>query len=100
VSRRRHEIGIRTALGAMPRQVLSLIVWQGMRLVLIGAALGILCSIALTRFMSTLLFGVGSTDPLTFSCVAILLALAAFAACFAPARRAMRVDPMIALRYE
>jgi predicted permease len=100
VSRRRHEIGIRMALGALPRQVLNLIVWQGMRLVLIGTALGILASVALTQFISSLLFGVQSTDPLTFLCVAFLLACAALAACYAPARRAMRVDPMVALRYE
>jgi len=100
VSRRRHEIGIRMALGALPRQILALIVWQGMRLVLIGTVLGILASIALTRLMSTLLYGVEPTDPLTFACVAILLAGAALAACYAPARRAMRLDPMTALRYE
>jgi len=68
--------------------------------VLIGAVLGICASIALTRFMSTLLFGVDSTDPLTLAGVVLLLAVAALAACYAPARRAMRVDPMIALRYE
>jgi len=100
VSRRRHEIGIRMALGALPREILTLIVWQGMKLVLIGAVLGICASIALTRFMSTLLFGVDSTDPLTLAGVVLLLAVAALAACYAPARRAMRVDPMIALRYE
>jgi len=100
VSRRRHEIGIRMALGALPRQILNLIVWQGMRLVLIGTVLGILASIALTQFMSTLLFGVQAADPLTFLCVAVLLACTALAACCAPARRAMRIDPMIALRYE
>ena len=100
VSRRRHEIGIRMALGALPRQILNLIVWQGMRLVLVGTVIGILASIALTRFMSALLYGVEATDPLTFACVAILLAAAALTACYAPARRAMRVDPMTALRYE
>ena len=100
VSRRRHEIGIRMALGALPRQILKLIIWQGMRLVFIGTALGILASIAVTQFMSSLLFGVQATDPLTFLCVALLLAGAALAACYAPARRAMRVDPMVALRYE
>jgi predicted permease len=100
VSRRRHEIGVRMALGALPRQIVELVVWQGMRLVLMGTVLGIAASIALTRFMSTLLYGVEATDPLTFACVAILLPSAALAACYAPARRAMRVDPVTALRYE
>ena len=77
-----------------------MIVWQGMRLVLVGTALGILASIALTRLMASLLFGVAPGDPLTFVCVALLIAVAALAACWAPARRAMRVDPMVALRYD
>jgi putative ABC transport system permease protein len=100
VSRRRHEIGVRLALGALPRQILALIVWQGMRLVLVGTAIGILAAVALTRFMSTMLFGVNSTDPLTFACVALLLAAVALAASYVPARRATEVDPMIALRHE
>ena len=100
VSRRTHEIGIRVALGAQPREILSLVVWQGMRLVLVGATLGIFAAAILTRFMTSLLFGVEPTDPLTFGCVAVLLACAALAACWIPARRAMRVDPMTALRYE
>lgn len=99
-SRRTHEIGIRVALGAQRKQIFSLIVWQGMRLVLVGTALGILAAAMLTRFMASLLFGVEPTDPLTFGCVAVLLACAALAACWIPARRAMRVDPMTALRYE
>jgi ABC-type antimicrobial peptide transport system permease subunit len=88
------------ALGALPRQILALIVWQGMRLVLVGTAIGILAAVALTRFMSTMLFGVNSTDPLTFACVALLLAAVALAASYVPARRATEVDPMIALRHE
>ena len=100
VSRRQHEIGIRMALGALPRQILNLIIWQGMRLVLIGTSIGIIAAVALTRFMSALLFGIDSTDPFTFACVALLLAIVALAACYIPARRAMRVDPMVALRYE
>ena len=100
VSRRQHEIGIRMALGALPRQILNLIIWQGMRLVLIGTLIGMIAAVALTRFMSALLFGIDSTDPFTFACVALLLAIVALAACYIPARRAMRVDPMVALRYE
>jgi len=100
VSRRRHEIGIRIALGALPRQILQLIVWQGMRLVLFGMLLGVLASLALTRIMSSLLFGVNSADWLTFACVTLLLVAVALASCCIPARRAMRVDPMVALRYE
>ena len=100
VSRRQHEIGIRMALGALPWQILNLIIWQGMRLVIIGTLIGSIAAIALTRFMSALLFGINSTDPFTFACVALLLAIVALAACYIPARRAMRVDPMVALRYE
>lgn len=100
VSRRSHEIGIRMALGAHPENILRLIVWQGMRLVLTGIALGVLAAIAMTRLMASLLHGVSSTDPLTFASVAILLTLVALGACSIPARRAMRVDPMAALRSE
>ncbi|HXW56348.1 MAG TPA: ABC transporter permease [Candidatus Cybelea sp.] len=100
VTRRRHEIGIRMALGAHPGQVLELIVWQGMRLVLVGAGIGVAASLGLTRFLSTLLFGIHPDDPLTLACVPLLLAVAALAACYAPARRATRIDPMLALRHE
>ncbi len=100
VGRRTHEIGIRLALGAERRQILHLIARQGMRLVAIGLALGLLASFLLTRLMASLLFGVSATDPMTFGGVAILLVLVALAACFVPARRAMRVDPMDALRHE
>jgi putative ABC transport system permease protein len=100
VSQRTREIGIRVALGAQRRDVLKLIIGQGMALALAGVALGIAGSIALTRIMSGLLFGVSATDPATFAAIALLLAAVALLACFLPARRAMKVDPMIALRYE
>ncbi|HLJ40190.1 MAG TPA: FtsX-like permease family protein, partial [Candidatus Acidoferrales bacterium] len=100
VAQRTHEIGIRLALGAQRRSVLRLVVGQGLKLACIGIVIGIAAAFALTRLMSSLLFGVSATDPLTFACVAILLVLVAMLACYIPARRAMRVDPMIALRYE
>jgi predicted permease len=100
VSQRTHEIGIRIALGALPGDIVSLVVGKGMRLVLISLAIGLFASLLATRVMSSLLFGVSATDPLTFFAVALLLAAAALAACYLPARRAMRVDPMVALRYE
>jgi len=100
VSRRTHEISVRMALGAHPRDVLRLVVRQGMKLVFTGLMLGIVVSVALTRFMSALLFQVSAIDPLTFTGVAVLLLLVALAACYIPARRAMQVDPMVALRHE
>jgi len=100
VEQRTHEMGIRMALGARPVEVLRMVVGQGMGLAVIGLVVGVVASLGSTRLMSSLLFGVRATDPLTFAGVAILLALVALAACYVPARRAMNLDPMAALRHE
>jgi len=100
VARRTQEIGIRMALGARPIDVLRLVLGQGARLALLGAALGVASALALTRLMASLLFGISPTDPATFVLTALLLPAVAVLASFVPARRATRVDPMIALRAE
>ena len=100
VSQRTREIGIRMALGAQRRDLFRLVLREGMLVVVIGLGCGLASSAALTHFLSGLLYGVSPVDPATFATVALLLMLVALAACYIPARRAMRVDPMVALRYE
>src|SRR6266542_2624166 len=100
VTERTQEIGIRLALGAQTTAVLKLILWQGMKLIVMGIGLGLLVAVALTRLLHSLLFGVSATDPLTFAAIALLLLLVALFACCVPARRATKVDPIVASRNE
>jgi putative ABC transport system permease protein len=100
VSQRTHEIGIRTALGASPPQVMGMVIGQGLKLALIGIAVGVLGALGATRSLARMLYQVKPNDPLTFIAVPIVFAVVAAAACCVPARRAMKVDPIVALRHE
>jgi putative ABC transport system permease protein len=100
VTQRTHEMGIRMALGATPHNVLMIVLWQGLRLSLLGVATGLVVALVTVRMIAAMLYGISSSDPFTFVSVSLFLIAVALLGCYIPARRATRIDPMVALRYE